>query len=383
MIARWLAAQLKEEELIEAKKAWVEKVARHDLQRLGVGMKPKHALASIVRAAGHTDILALLKEKENIVMRNSRRGSLGLVRTALTQWHAFAVSALSYALTESLPPRSSSDMSLWVLTFSSEKTASNYVGAIKWACQREKLQMDWNDETLSNAVDACGKQNHRPELGPIRQKFVFTTALKNAVVDMADKINQSEIGSFLTTAWEFTCRVQSEVSPLEVGCPEELERFPVGRHSSVFVEGKMLTIRWRYRKNMEGGSVLQRECKCFGNLPCLQHCVVGRLISCLQGKQVGDKVFQVSQAYTLTVVRRIMKLLLVKDPMSCTWRAVRRGVATEMASKGMGGRLLQEKGEWKSETGFIPYVDFDRVDNEEQQRLDVLSSSEDSEEDEG
>ena len=134
---------------------------------------------------------------------------------------------------------------------------------------------------------------------------------------------------------------------------------------------------------MEGGSVLQRECKCLGNLPCLQGCVVGRVMSCLQGKHVGDKVFQVCEAYTLTVVRRIMKLLLVKDPMSCTWRAVRRGVATEMASKGMGGRLLQEKGEWKSETGFIPYVDFDRVDNEEQQRLDVLSSSEDSEEDEG
>ena len=98
---------------------------------------------------------------------------------------------------------------------------------------------------------------------------------------------------------------------------------------------------------------------------------------------MGDKVFQVGEAYTLTVVSRIMKLLLVKDAMSCTWRAVRRGVAIEMASKGMGGRLLQEKGEWKSETGFIPYVDFDRVDNEEQQRLDVLSSSEDSEENEG
>ena len=70
--------------------------------------------------------------------------------------------------------------------------------------------MDWNDETLSNAVDACGKQNHRPELGPVRQKFVFTTALKNAVVDMADKINQSESGSFLTTAWEShaECRVK-------------------------------------------------------------------------------------------------------------------------------------------------------------------------------
>ena len=112
------------------------------------------------------------------------------------------------------------------------------------------------------------------------------------------------------------------------------------RHSSVFVEGKLLTIRWRYRKNMEGGSVPQRECKCLGNLPCLQGCVVGRVMSCLQGKHVGDKVFQVREAYTLTVVRRIMKLLLVKDPMSCTWRAVRRGVATEMASKGMGGRLL-------------------------------------------
>ena len=166
---------------------------------------------------------------------------------------------------------------------------------------------------------------------------------------------------------------------MEVGLPEELDCLPAGRHSSCFVAGKVLTVRWRYRKNMPGGSVLQRECKCKDE--CIPTCVVGRMEKCLEGKLTGERVFTASDCQTLNTIRRVLRLLQVPMPETCIWRAIRRGVATEMASKGCGGKLLQEQGQWQSETGFMPYVDFDRVDEEEQQRLDLHTSSEEESED--
>ena len=100
------------------------------------------------------------------------------------------------------------------------------------------------------------------------------------------------------------------------------------------------------------------------------------------GLQVGQKIFPtLKPTATQKVVIRSLSVMSVPNAAHFTWKAVRAGHATEMASKGASLAAILAAGEWRS-AAFLHYVDANVADATEvlrttlQMEIDEASDAE-------
>ena len=131
------------------------------------------------------------------------------------------------------------------------------------------------------------------------------------LVRLASVVNKPDLGLLFLIAWEFLLRVQSVAVLLEVGCAAEATNLPAGRHSAVWVDtSSCLCVRLRQRKNRPLGSLLRRPCTCKKD-PCV--CVMHVAERLLAGRNVGDRIWQGTQAKFLKLLHNTFAQLCVQD----------------------------------------------------------------------
>ena len=94
---------------------------------------------------------------------------------------------------------------------------------------------------------------------------------------------------------------------------------------------------------------------------------------------IGRRTFPNITAHSgLKLLRRILKMLSVQTAEAYTWKRVRAGKATAMASNNVSLADICQAGEWKDQS--VPgkhYVNEDMADEETMLRQMVLSDDED------
>ena len=355
-----------------------------DLAGVTIGQCGPAAIAQGLSSAGTSSkqIEAALDARAMQLALATKGRSLPSVASALKNWHTFAVGFLGYAPVASLPPRCEDHVLRWVATFKNFGTASNYIGAVRWASVAYGLNISWDTERVQLvlrggrklAVQSAGSTLHVP--------FHLTTQLVRAVAELAGNVNNmAYLGPLLLVGWEFLFRMQSECFPLELGRQEDLATIPAGRHSAVVVlhtKTPSLAIRLRRRKHRPAGSLLVRSCNCKpGSIS--NFCVVHRVTAWVSASALlpGQKLWaNATQACALTHMRRLLTLLGTPDAHQCSWKAVRSGRATEMAADGFTLAKILEAGEWRS-SAFLRYIDETAADQGQSLRAALEENDED------
>ena len=125
--------------------------------------------------------------------------------------------------------------------------------------------------------------------------------------------NHIDIGSIFLLAWQLLLRGPSEAVLIQWGSEQDLHALPVGRYSADWVGQQGVTsLRLRRRKNRQQGSLLRRPCVCSTTTStmCIGHRLLadsGAIVAC-----------QLTESQLLNRLHRLLAVLLVADPSSCS-----------------------------------------------------------------
>eukprot|EP00930_Biecheleria_cincta_P003118 TRINITY_DN104055_c0_g1_i1.p1 TRINITY_DN104055_c0_g1~~TRINITY_DN104055_c0_g1_i1.p1 ORF type:complete len:613 (-),score=63.61 TRINITY_DN104055_c0_g1_i1:266-2104(-) len=310
------------------------------------------------------DVNNLLHDMGRLIKTESSRKRLLSIASGLRAWNAFEVSLKDYPEGASLPPRCDDDDVEFVSLFKSAKTASNYVGYIRWACVHMSLNTGWRSDGVQQALNGVKKRELRWVGGSKRIEVLLTESAVRSLVTLTDELNIHDgFQELVLISWEFLLRVQSEALPLECGSAEEAQSSSLGpeRHSALWVNEKEKSIHLRLarRKNRPKGSWLTRKCTCsiVGNAYCIVHRLAAYTVDGVQ----GSKLFKFTSHELLSTVRRFLTILEFPRVEQLTLKSFRAGKATEMAKRGCSLGTILCAGEWRS-AAFLRYVDEDAVD---------------------
>eukprot|EP00959_Pyramimonas_sp_CCMP1952_P005192 109082-Pyramimonas_sp.AAC.1 len=122
---------------------------------------------------------SVLQERVCLLKTESARASLASVSSALKAWHAFAVHILGMPAQATLPPRSETQACEFLAIFRSGKTASNYIGYVKWTCVHLNLDVSWYGGAVRQTLGGVHKRSLRYTGGPARVAHLLTSAVLN------------------------------------------------------------------------------------------------------------------------------------------------------------------------------------------------------------
>ena len=142
-MANWNSVQLSQESL--------------GLSKLQDAAVPSHRLGhllSVNRCKANKIIEASVEEVKSRSIQYSTARS---TKSGLRLWQSFAVDFLDYDNLASLPPRSGSDVCKYVYLFNNHGTCANYISHLRWACNHQNVNMDWDTSELKQAMKGIGQ----------------------------------------------------------------------------------------------------------------------------------------------------------------------------------------------------------------------------------
>ena len=89
-------------------------------------------------------MVQILQRSAQLTRRESRRASLGSVRSGVKAWLGFARHILGYR-EWCIPPVASRHVQFFGEIFRFKATACNYIGYIKWVCKESGVDLSWHD----------------------------------------------------------------------------------------------------------------------------------------------------------------------------------------------------------------------------------------------
>ena len=182
-------------------------------------------------------------------------------------------------------------------------------------------------------------------------RALLTTRVVREVVSFMDATQPRHwLAPMLLVAWAILGRVQSEILPLELGSEADAVMLAPRRHSAVWQDAaRTLWIRLKKRKHRPQGSLLSAACSCAENSA---FCPACRVMTWARENHVqpGFPLWPgVSAAVSLSALHRVLTLLGLVAPTTYTWKAVRAGRATELATTpGVSLAEVMKQGEWSS-----------------------------------
>jgi hypothetical protein len=149
-----------------------------------------------------------------------------------------------------------------------------------------------------------------------------------AMLRLADQ--QPEVSTYAKLyllAYAFLLRVPSEGLPVVAGGGD-----CAGEQAALTLEGDVLVLQLRRRKNKPGGSTLRRHCWC---ATCRESCPVHILGPMLGRLAPGEKLFpDISPAAAGTTLKRMLECIGVKEAGSYRLHDLRRGHALDLQRAG-------------------------------------------------
>ena len=241
--------------------------------------KPMEMVRAASRAAqSGFPVAELLQQKQALTMLESRRASLGSIRSTLKAWHFFALCVLGYAEELfTLPPLQSEHVRCWGELFKNKNTAITYITNLAWCCRLVGASTAWQDDTLKVWIAGARKKDLRTGVLQSVVQFVLSWEMVMQLVSYFDSQLLFEFSMATLFYWFFLCRVQSEGIVVVKGNPNFVDEIPAGVNNAAWVAGRWAHFRLRKRKHRPRGSWLKQCCSCNGDSTASQWCLVCRL----------------------------------------------------------------------------------------------------------
>ena len=230
--------------------ACLQRVGSTEREQFLPGAGPRQAIGRLAGqilsgGSGSESTWQLLQTRVQELKHDSRKDKQSLA-SGLRAWHAFATMVLEYHAEDSIPPRCSLHVLMYLALFRNAGTASNYLGCLLWAC---KYCLDWYDHEVRMTIQ--GLKNHQAQQQDqlVNHPLLLDECLMSRLAALCKEIPGFAVaGELFVLSWAFLGRVQSEGVPLEAGT-EELRHLPGHRHSAVVIVPGT-------------GSLLVRPCTC-------------------------------------------------------------------------------------------------------------------------
>jgi hypothetical protein len=267
----------------------------------------------------------------------------------LRSWFFFAENVLKIPRSRCLPP-DADDLVAWAVTHRNKGTFTNYLGAVKTACQGLRLDTSaFRDDILDKAKASIQKRN----AGKVSSKPGIQIPLLIKLVNLASREGDKRSVAAYVAAYWFSLRFPSEGLPLLLGSVG----FDVDRSSGKhLVLGKDdAKIHYDRRKHREHPTVDTRVCQCPSHPANV--CPIHALAKYTKGLRVGEKLFPSMTARSFhKALRRRLTVLHVESAASFSSKSFRRGLPRDVSKKKCSWAQLLGVGSWNSGGGMLSYV---------------------------
>lgn len=274
--------------------------------------------------------------------------SLPSMKSGCRCYFAFAERILGKTQSQALPP-TLDELLAWSCTFRNAGTFSNYLSYLKAGT----LLVGRCASVFDNDVLRRAKRSIRNRDGFKRRErmFIQMDIVRSIVMACCMQADDMKWGMLFLLSYVFLLRLPSEAIPVvrgRVGLSHNEEYA-----NCVYMEGELLCLKLKRRKNKPQGSVLKRACWCHD---CACTCPVHVLWPFFKRLNVGQAAFPgVSAGGALKQLRSVLHTLGVEN---CSWyrtHDLRRGHALDMQLNGSTLQQILAAGEWRS-PAFMQYL---------------------------
>ena len=163
---------------------------------------------------------------------------------------------------------------------------------------------------------------------------------------------EERFGLLFLLAYTFLLRLPSEALPTVCSSTGKADS---DSQTVLYLNGEVLCLRLKSRKNKLGGSLLERRCWCKS---CTKTCPVHVLWPKLLSLGSGTKIFgDISPGKALTRLRCCLSEMAVPDAKHYRTHDLRRGHAMDLLQSGSTLYEILSAGEWRS-PAFLSYIDY-------------------------
>eukprot|EP00971_Amphidinium_carterae_P010579 209038-Amphidinium_carterae.1 len=162
---------------------------------------------------------------------------------------------------------------MWIGLFDHPRTASNYVGYVKWACVHMGLSTEWFNGIVLQTLGGLKKYSTLVVPTTVKGNRLLTEQQFVRLVAMADTAALPGTAEAFIVWWEFLLRVPSEGISLLKGSSEAEFQLQPELHSALWAQNSVVYLRLQRRKHRPQGSLLSRPCRCgqVGHMACIVH----------------------------------------------------------------------------------------------------------------
>ena len=273
------------------------------------------------------------------ILLGENDGKLRTVVAALRLYTAYVTDVLQKCAM--LPPVKD-EVVAFSLAFRNAGTYSNYVSALRTACQIAKVS---SGSLYGPEIRRASAEIAKRALPQAPKKFLSCNIVSR--LSKSALANGCKLESALyLLAYSFLLRVPSEALPIVIGSESDLRVKPKSVEPLLVVTESELVLRLAKRKNCKDVSTLRRTCLCKNSKSMCCFHVVGQLVKELP---VGTKLFDgLSRATALSNLRRRLTKVGVENPEAYRLHDMRRGHAQDLVIRGASLSTILRAGGWKS-----------------------------------
>ena len=114
--------------------------------------KPSHRLGELLSVNRCKAKKIVDASTEELKSRSIQDATARSTKSGLRLWQSFATEFLDYDNLATLPPRSGSDVCKYVYLFNNHGTCTNYISHLRWACNNQNVNMEWDTGELKQAM---------------------------------------------------------------------------------------------------------------------------------------------------------------------------------------------------------------------------------------
>ena len=316
-------------------------------ERIGATrLTPRQAIvptAQVAMAQGH-EVFTRRMNLQTLLGIEAK--GLRTVQAALRCYGAFAEQVLLKSAAQ-LPP-TLQELVAFSAVFRNSGTFSNYVSALRLACQLADFPTDGMYGTILRRASA--NIDKQAISRPPKQFLLCQTVSKLSRDARAE--NRAMEASLYLLAYCFLLRVRSEALPTVLGSMESLNQ-PLVVPALLVISDSQAVLRLAHRKNRRQESRLVRDCVCVKSRSL---CCVHVLRKTTRGIAPGDRVFAGLGSAALQMLRNRLQKIGVANASEFRLHDLRRGHAQDLAIRNHPLSVILAAGDWRS-SAFAGYLD--------------------------
>ena len=172
--------------------------------------KPSHRLGELLSVNRCKAKKIVDASTEELKSRSIQDSTARSTKSGLRLWQSFATDFLDYDNLATLSPRSGSDVCKFVYLFNNHGTCANYISHLRWACNNQNVNMEWDTGELKQAMKGIGQLSTFYFQGPLGCIFLMTEPQCFLVTAYYRGKRDWDMVACMLLGWEMLLRMQSE-----------------------------------------------------------------------------------------------------------------------------------------------------------------------------